>query len=160
MDKLLTKEQIEVELSKIEYCITRYVKYGCTGQQWHGIEIVWQPLPLKNGGNIKRGKTWGKIRYYDVIMGYPLYSLGEHKELTREEAIKEVMRPYNDRKAFADIKNMQTCASCGAYAILPEIKEKWGKLQYHLGEDRWNKKWVDICPNCINELLNKEHTNE
>ncbi|MFA5049064.1 MAG: hypothetical protein WC516_08625 [Patescibacteria group bacterium] len=150
---LLSKEQAEEELSNIERFIITPTIYGCTGQQWMGIEISWQPLPLKSGGNIKRGKTWGKIKYYDVIMGYPLYSLGEHKELTREGAIKEIMRPYNDRKAFADIKNMQTCASCGAYAILPEIKERWGRLQYHLGGDKWNKKWVDICPNCINKLL-------
>jgi CRISPR/Cas system-associated protein Cas10 (large subunit of type III CRISPR-Cas system) len=158
--KDLTLEQVEQKLSEIEKYITRPTPYGCTGQSFYGIEIAWQSLPLKRGGNIKRGKTWGVIKYFDVIMGYPLYSLGEHKELTRAEAVKELLRPYNERKAFADIKNMITCASCGTHAILEEIKERWGKLNYHVGGDKWNRKWIDICPNCINKLLNKETYNE
>lgn len=83
MNRELTDEIAETTISKLE----RYAVSGIGGRStmWMGICVEFKPRPKKDGGNVKRKKQWGVIVYKDYIKG--------EKEITREQAIKEILRP-------------------------------------------------------------------
>lgn len=155
----LTKEQIEAEFLKFERNVTRIG--GSSSWGWMGIDISWQSLAKSKGGNIKRGTRWGKIHYTIFCEN--------NREITREEAIREILKPFTLRQAARDLLHIYTCATCGVtvvgedavkgitrYKFNPsqngeysleseQLVEAWGSIFYK-GQSIW------ICSACLDRI--------
>lgn len=121
----LNREQIEKEFNKYEADLQR--PFGATGWTWMGVDIQWIPRPKKLGGNIKRGNTYGVIKYNISI---------SDGEITREDAIQELLKPWGLRRILHDVNHMLECAICGHVVIGDEVT---------IGGEDDREDWVSIC---------------
>lgn len=150
-------ESISEHLKVIECNICN--KYWEKAIIWMGIKVEFKPLSLKKGGTMKRGNTYGIIQYKDAltddIFTKPVY-------YTREEAIKEIMKPTELREAMRDMKRIDTCSFCGKSGCGNAELKMWGRLDipykyiraYECMGKRYevediNHKRFKICRNCL-----------
>ncbi len=120
-------------------------KGGISGFGIFDVECNFERLPLKNGGIVKRGNAYGCIKYHH-----------DGQEISREDAIKEIMKPSELRKAIHDIESMQVCSLCGDTKMGTDIMYRWRILSltsYHgtTWEDARLKTDAEItlCDTCI-----------
>ncbi len=117
----------ETRLRSLESsALTPYVSSCSSG----GISVSWEYCPKGRGGNIKRGKRWGRLIYN-----------GMGKQLTREDALNEMMLPPEIRKAKLAMLDSKLCAICGNKGA----GNGWGWLKYL-------EHSMDICPKCVQRI--------
>jgi hypothetical protein len=150
-----TIDDIEQRLSKFE---RRLLNNGTpTAWDWLGISIVWCNKPLKSGGTLKRGNSYGVIKYFDMVRHSrdPF----EDIELTRDEAIKELLKPYSLRQGLAEIETAKECYVCGKIGIGQNgIKSSWGHFSYQPSDNPY-RKWLDICDKCTGFIVSRHLEN-
>jgi len=148
---MLTRQQVEEKLSGI---ITHSFERGVSCVSWMGIEISWQQKPKYCGGNCQRGKTWGTWEYKDNLSS---------KTLTYEEAVAEILKPFEERKSKKDLTKIKYCTMCGNIGVGEEELLLWGRLMYvssithNKGLD-WKyatHKWADVCLKCCRKIRSK-----
>ncbi len=139
----MTKEEATAIIEKMESDIAR----GSMGFVHQGISIQWEYLPKYAGGNFKRRSAWGKLTYLDVM---------KDKELSREELIATLEKPFEEREAEADLQKIKYCKFCGAVGIGEAELRWWGRLEYVKEISVFKiprPGWADICRKCCNKIL-------
>lgn len=106
---------------------------------WYGIGVKFQRCAKRDGADIKKGSTWGKLIY-------SLWETGQNISL--DEAIEFGLTPIAIREAKRKMLDKCICAICGKEGTNEE--HNWGRLRY-----QENK--MDICPKCIREIYRKSH---
>lgn len=148
----LTRELVEAHLLKIEESFER----GVSAISWMGIQVSWLRKPKIYGGNTLRNKIWGVWEYNDCLSG---------KDMTREEAIAEILKPFEERKAKQDLTDIEYCAMCGNIAIGEKEQLWWGRLSYthevaHNNSTDWDiphHTYVDICGKCCQKIIRGDY---
>lgn len=177
MDKTIQLDRTTVikEFDKIEAGLLVPYPQGFTAMIWMGIEFSWKRGTLKSGCTLKRGKAYGKFKYVDTVnSNYKPDDLNSHgRELTREEAMEECLKPFPLRVANNDMSIITECAGCGEIRVGRENeKDKWGHLFWskYVGESvfkdvRSNSTFslpkhefitLFMCPECIQRIINGE----
>jgi hypothetical protein len=127
-----------------------------TGISWNGVSVEFVRIPRKNGGNCKRGTAWGCVKYFNdsVVINNTLWL---HPELTRDEAIAEIMKPRELKKAMSDLREMKECYQCGKVGIGEDERKGWSKLRYptllSTGVYGLYDKYIDLCDFCTKMIL-------
>ena len=159
----LTSEDIALHFSDIENEILYHINpyFGRTSsKEWMGILFEWKPLALKNGGKLKRNKTYGNIHY--SYLG---------NELTREEAMQEVSKPPSLRQALIEAGTSIECSVCGLVVVGRDAmnpyqswdinrngvvnKRSWGLIFWRM-RDNNEPMYLNFCPNCLQRIANGE----
>ena len=141
-------ESIDNYLKSFEQRLCR--KGGDSAITWMGIQVRWVPKPLKEGGNLKRGKTYGCIEYHNT----QLWDINQSDSLkiSRDEAIKWIIAPEELRQATIDVNSIKECHCCNKLGIGQEETEAWGKFRYSSG---FNNICLDICDDFTARIVNK-----
>jgi hypothetical protein len=111
------------------------------GIGWMGVDVKFVACPKSRGGNLKRGKTWGRIIYSNYLADTPL---------TRAQTIDWITLPEKIRAGKIALLNKKVCAICGSEGIDKLFHDDWGYLRYQ--EHR-----MSICPSCIRNIYLKSH---
>jgi len=101
---------------------------------WMGIEVKFLRCAKRGGGNIKKGKAWGKLSYTNYSMDMPI---------NRAQAIEWITLPTNVKDAKRVMLHKKLCAICGVEG--KDDERGWGWLRYI--EHR-----MEICPDCTKEI--------
>lgn len=140
----LTREVIEQKLSDIETELLVPGQGTCVS--WMGIDVSWEPGTKRNGCMLKRGNTYGRIKYRNYSRSiHPDPAIREDDELTREQAIAYAMKPRDLREMDVDLAYIWGCSICGATVIGQEAYRK-GRHLLHKGKD------IDICESCLDAI--------
>lgn len=149
----MDREFVESQLTKMGNCLLN--PGTSTSWTWMGINIVWCPKSRKNGGILKRGKVYGVIKYFDTLHT-KINSFG-YIELSKEEAIKEAMKPMDLRSALQEVNDSIECYICGRIGMGVD-KKKWGKFSYQPYNNPY-RKWLDICDKCTAFIVSRKLEN-
>jgi len=134
----MIRAQAEIKLAQLEYG-TLHSPY-IQGISSMGVEVTFIRCAKRNGGNIKKGTTWGKLAYRNIFMDMPL---------SRDKAIDWIALPAKIKEAKIDMLNKKICAICGKQGIDGK-NNHWGRLR-HQEHD------MSICPSCIKDIYLKSH---
>lgn len=170
--KQLDRTTVITKFSTIEAGLLVPYPKGFTSMTWMGIEFSWKRGTKREGCTLKRGKSYGKYKYVDTVnSNYKPDDLNSHgRELTREEAIEECLKPFQLRVANNDMSIITECACCGKIRVGRENeRDKWGHLFWnkYVGEsvfkdDRSSSTfalpkhefvYLPICPECIGHII-------
>lgn len=128
---------------------------GSTSWWWMGIALRWVCGNKSQGFGMKRGNSYGVIKYFNTLGNFN----EEEKEITRDEAISEISKPWELRRAIQDAGNITKCHICGKTAFGFDEIENWHhiyrrKIVNHTTQidyDFW------ICNKCIDVIFNKSN---
>jgi hypothetical protein len=143
-------ESVDTYLRRIESSVC--IRGESTSVLWRGVEVAFINKSLKKGGNVKRGSSYGYIKYSNESI-----CLGDgwmHPEITRDEAIKEIMKPPELKQAMSDLRNMKECWVCGNVGIGVEGQKNWGRLRYKTDRNLYDK-YCDLCDVCVDKIVEK-----
>jgi len=133
----MEKQQVEDKFDRIEQAL-KLPDCG-TSVGWMGIDFKFQVCAKSKGGNIKRGKAWGKLTYTNWLTGMPL---------NREQAIEWVLLPSAVKDAKYALATKKVCAICRKNGN--DKAKNWGHLRYE-------GHYMDICPNCIKGIYDDSY---
>ena len=83
----------------------------------------------------------------------------EDLEITRDEAIREIMKPYPLRIGLADIEKAKECYACGKIGIGENgLQSNWGKFSYQ-PKDKLYRAHLDLCEACTSFIVSRHLEN-
>ena len=161
----LTREYVENQISKSakEVCTVG----GASSVLWLGIVVMFEINLKSKGGDSKRGNTWGNIKYYDWITRSENNNW-RGNELTREQAINEILKPMELRKAVVNAFKFRTCSLCGLIEVgnddfsyrsewerVSKIFYKKGNIGKYPFQEEVSRIKLDFCPECLIAIAKK-----
>lgn len=169
---MTVRERPESLLAHFEDCERRIVAGECSAIGWYDIGFRLKRGAKRDGFGLKLKSGYGKLVYTRPRRPGGAYV---DEEITREEAIAEIMVPGMLRSAVREMENTMLCHMCGSAGVGDIDRLRWAKLLWFkpdgikrdgpfVGTDAvtgkpvqaleptYDPRFLDICEDCVGEI--------
>lgn len=165
-----TPEEAEAYLALLEHDALRPFSGGIGGL----VGVRFERCAKRDGGNIQRGKTWGRIVY---TRAHRPGGGWVDESIDRDTALREVATDINLIHARFALENVRTCDGCGVDGEGDDNRKHWQRVMLYTPqglqrgpgvthivgstvvsrtrgsfEPTYRVRWLDLCDTCVRRI--------